>query len=290
MTTADAHDEAAWFGLARESRALPLVARFTVDGEPRSKARPRLGRGGNVYTPRKSAQAEEEIGWAFRQVAGSYTPHKNDTFGLCALFFAATRQRRDVDNMLKLISDGLNGIAWVDDAQVVEMSGRKTYVDRPDEARTEVLVYRVGADLPPSKPCAHCDKPIRVYDSTSSRKYCTPECRYAASRDRRRKPCPVCGVPFVSRGAQSFCSAECRDEAQLVALNCEECGEIFRLARSISEQRRALCSSTCRDAFWRKHRLIAARGKCMDCGGHTSKKQYKRCRACNTAHRSKGAA
>ena len=45
-----------------------------------------------------------------------------------------------MDNFFKLSADMLNGIAWVDDAQVVEMTARKVYGERPRvEARVEVV-------------------------------------------------------------------------------------------------------------------------------------------------------
>ena len=36
-------------------------------------------------------------------------------------------QRPDVDNLIKTVLDGLNGIAWKDDAQVVSVSGEKVW-------------------------------------------------------------------------------------------------------------------------------------------------------------------
>jgi Holliday junction resolvase RusA-like endonuclease len=37
----------------------------------------------------------------------------------------------DVDNIAKVVLDGLNGIVWVDDVLVVELAVRKFYSDRP---------------------------------------------------------------------------------------------------------------------------------------------------------------
>jgi Holliday junction resolvase RusA-like endonuclease len=48
------------------------------------------------------------------------------------------KRRRDADNCVKSICDGLNGVLWDDDAQVVEMSVRKD-LDR-DNPRAEVTV------------------------------------------------------------------------------------------------------------------------------------------------------
>lgn len=40
--------------------------------------------------------------------------------------------RPDVDNYAKLVMDALNGIAWVDDAQVVQLSVAKCYGEQPE--------------------------------------------------------------------------------------------------------------------------------------------------------------
>lgn len=40
--------------------------------------------------------------------------------------------RPDVDNLTKLVSDALNGIAYVDDAQVVELLASKLYGERSE--------------------------------------------------------------------------------------------------------------------------------------------------------------
>lgn len=42
----------------------------------------------------------------------------------------------DADNFAKAVKDALNGIAWADDAQVVEVSVRKAYSNRPGVAAT----------------------------------------------------------------------------------------------------------------------------------------------------------
>lgn len=39
--------------------------------------------------------------------------------------------RPDIDNYVKAVADALNGIAWTDDAQVVEMRASKRYAPEP---------------------------------------------------------------------------------------------------------------------------------------------------------------
>ena len=205
----DASTDAALFHLVREYLDLPVIARFTIDGEPVSKARARFtGYGSKIrsYTPDKTLAAEAAIEVAFRKAAPNHKPDPEVTYGLTALFFSGTRQRRDVDNMLKLICDGLNQVAWVDDSHVVEVSGRKS-IEAPAHARTEVLIYRVGFAHRLTLPCQNCGEHFQIHPSGSKRKFCTRACAYAF-RTRERPACAVCGEP-VKDPASTHCSYTC---------------------------------------------------------------------------------
>lgn len=213
--------EAACFRLVREQRDLPVVARFTIEGEPCSKARARFTKRGSrvlTYTPEKTKQAEEHIAQLFRQVViQDHEPDDRDiTYGVMALFFCGNRQRRDVDNMLKLILDGLNKVAWPDDEQVIEISGRKTLtLEFPDDARTEVVIYRVGKVQYYTATCLRCGKEYRTYPSWTDerrlRKYCSPECTYEHRREMNKRSCAACGAEFQrgDRPKSKYCSTEC---------------------------------------------------------------------------------
>lgn len=43
----------------------------------------------------------------------------------------AATKKPDIDNTEKAIFDGMNGVVWVDDVQVVEVTKRKRYADTP---------------------------------------------------------------------------------------------------------------------------------------------------------------
>ncbi|MBA9005991.1 RusA family crossover junction endodeoxyribonuclease [Thermomonospora cellulosilytica] len=140
-----------------------LIARFVVDGEPLSKERARvIHRDGKArsYTPDRTTQAEGRVGWAFRQAAGPHRPDPDSAYSVLVTFHPGTRQRRDIDNMLKLVLDALSGIAWADDDQVVHVAADKA-APSPGQARTEVTVYQVGPYQRPTRggTCEVCQGP-----------------------------------------------------------------------------------------------------------------------------------
>lgn len=96
-----------------------------LDGEPVPKARPRLGRNGNVYTPAATAAAESAIGWRVKERYEGLAPTALPVGLAVAFDCRGSRGRRDgradLDNLVKTVKDALNGIAWVDDSQVEEL-------------------------------------------------------------------------------------------------------------------------------------------------------------------------
>ena len=140
--------EARWQDNADMHGRGTLAASFTVHGEPVSKQRARVtGRG--TYTPAKTREAEAEVRNRYfasldllasdaddRDEDGSYAVHITFTNG--------NRRRRDLDNMTKLVLDALNGVAWVDDVQVVEIRATKVQGER-GQGRTDVQIWRLNA-------------------------------------------------------------------------------------------------------------------------------------------------
>ena len=91
-------------------------------GEPVAKGRPRMGKYG-VYTPTKTRQAEEAIGWAIKQKYPGLEPITGEV-ALELEFYEGVKKGRpnDLDNFMKLVSDALNGIVWMDDSQVTKIT------------------------------------------------------------------------------------------------------------------------------------------------------------------------
>lgn len=124
---------------------------FTVYGEPKGKGRPQFTRTGHAYTPERTKSYEAEIVAAFRRefpdfvrwekgvplrvrIKAVYGIPQSDS-GLMAARKASGEirptKKPDADNVEKVILDALNGIAWRDDAQIVDIRTVKEYGWQP---------------------------------------------------------------------------------------------------------------------------------------------------------------
>jgi len=261
---------------------------FTVPGEPASKARARFtGRGSKTraFTPEKTRQAEAQVAAAYLSVANrSNKADVATAFRVVADFHLARNQRRDVDNMLKLILDGLNDVAWGDDSQVIEVVARKFY--HVEDARTDVTVEPIGLVPRSEGQCEHCGSMFPRPPSHAAKKYCNAECRRAGVAAKRTRSCKHCGSRFTRHGdasSQEFCSADCRYKSTHVDAICVRCETPFTKPRSLNRSGNSYCSPACKATYWRDRNKSAAKGTCSDCGGPTTKKTYIRCRDCQYA-------
>ena len=130
------------------------MTKVIVLGEPVAKERVRVYR--NIaLTPVKTKKYEEDVAWAYRQQRGKYfadtpvkvkielyfTPPKRTTkkeLERIATGQAVYTGRKDIDNIAKSILDGLNGVAYIDDRQVVELTVRKQYTLENTRAEIEI--------------------------------------------------------------------------------------------------------------------------------------------------------
>ena len=125
---------------------------FCVRGEPQGKARPRFAPGGNIYTPPTTKKYEAEILTAYRAAAAK-VGWKEPPSGYASMSLtvgykipkSASKAKRgkmleqeilpdkkpDLDNVIKVVLDALNGVAYKDDKQVVMIHAQKYYTDNP---------------------------------------------------------------------------------------------------------------------------------------------------------------
>lgn len=265
---------------------------FTIPGEPASKARPRFdGRGSKTrtYTPAKTKAAEARITHEFRAAGGIYEPDPEVTFAVDIVFYNGTRQRRDVDNMIKLVLDGLNKVAWVDDTQVMEVSARKCFTAKAD-AHTEVTVKPLGVMDRLRVSCKGCGTEFATYESVKDKvKFCSAACRGTVRTKAREHICEHCETAFMAPGKRRFCSRECTTAHGKVTISCAVCDTPFEQYRSWVKQR-PTCSPACSQVAAQRRRKERATttfpGTCLVCGAGTTRKEYKRCNPCKLAGKS----
>ena len=139
-----------------------LMVNFTVYGQPQGKARPRFRKIGNfvqTYTPAKTKSYEDEIKMFAKAAMGATEPletpvevflyirntvpasYSKKRTEACLSGQEKPINKTDIDNIAKAFLDGMNGIVYKDDRQVVELHAKKTYAEI---AAVEVLVKEHG--------------------------------------------------------------------------------------------------------------------------------------------------
>lgn len=130
---------------------------FTIDGEPIGKERPRMNSiTKRTYTPNKTKNYEDYIKYLYQSKVRYYFDGYIKMTLRC--YYSITKsnskkvkeQKRnnvlrpskkpDIDNVIKVVADSLNEIAYKDDTQIVEVVASKYYSDRP---RIEVILEDV---------------------------------------------------------------------------------------------------------------------------------------------------
>ena len=128
------------------------MVNFTIPGEPRGKARPRWGNG-RTYTPRETVEYEKRVKACYMAAGGGMLDRtiRAEITAYYSIPKSAGKRARadmlsgklrpakkpDLDNVAKIVLDSLNGLAYQDDAAVVELVVEKFYSETP---RVEVRV------------------------------------------------------------------------------------------------------------------------------------------------------
>lgn len=124
---------------------------FEISGEPMGKQRPKFARIGNftrAYTPKETVSYENWVKMCYQNFGGEHFGSEVLKVEIDARFpipksFSKKKHEQakdgeirpsvkpDCDNIAKIILDALNGIAFDDDKQVVELKINKTYDEIP---------------------------------------------------------------------------------------------------------------------------------------------------------------
>ena len=123
---------------------------FKIPGMVQAKQRPRLSRG-RVYTPQATVNYEGYVKWCYSDYANQtgWTPMENAIRADIKVFMPVpksdSKKKKDLklsgkirptmkpdnDNIAKSVLDALNGLAYVDDKQIVELKVDKYYGVEP---------------------------------------------------------------------------------------------------------------------------------------------------------------
>ena len=119
-----------------------------IPGEPQGKERPKFARAGahvKTYTPEKTVVYESRVRFEYIRhckvrfpedavlevdiTAVFSIPKRTPKKNLAGMLDGSVRPTRkpDVDNIVKIILDALNGVVYKDDAKVVAVTARKIY-------------------------------------------------------------------------------------------------------------------------------------------------------------------
>lgn len=129
----------------------------TIPYAPVAKARPRMTKTGHTYTPEKTRQYEKIVQFCFHKKYGCIQqPLTDKPVSVTLLFYMPIPKsfskkkidelkenkmlcpkKPDIDNLAKAVLDALNGRAYKDDNQIVELFARKEYSEQP---RTEIFI------------------------------------------------------------------------------------------------------------------------------------------------------
>ena len=139
---------------------------FVIHGDPVAKGRPRFNRAtGRAFTPQKTVNYETLVKMEYLMAHDKLEPFSADTAlsvtinAFVSIPKTTSKKKRgqmlngeirptkkpDIDNLIKCLFDGCNGVVWQDDKSVVEVITRKWYSDAP---RVEMCVTEVEPALP----------------------------------------------------------------------------------------------------------------------------------------------
>jgi Holliday junction resolvase RusA-like endonuclease len=121
---------------------------FTIPGKPMGKQRPRMTRTGHVFTSKETVAYENLVKLCFLEAYPYWTPtdaevsmHIFADFPIPSSWSKKKKQaalegkihprKPDWDNIGKIISDGLNSVAFKDDAQIYACNVMKRYAETP---------------------------------------------------------------------------------------------------------------------------------------------------------------
>jgi len=138
-----------------------MEVKFTICGEPKGKGRPRFNtKTGQAITPKDTVNYETLVRMEYMSQCdnvmfpdGSMLDMRIKAYYSIPKSVSKKKQAQmlegiirptkkpDMDNVVKIIADSLNKVAYRDDTQIVDCQCRKFYSDKP---RVEVRILEIG--------------------------------------------------------------------------------------------------------------------------------------------------
>ena len=125
------------------------IRKLVIPGKPLGKQRPRVLKTGVAYTPKQTVNYEAVVRSLYIQEYAAEKPFDGPVSMRIKAYYqipkSASKRKRedmlhgiilptvrpDVDNISKIITDALNGVAYLDDKQITECYTEKCYGEAP---------------------------------------------------------------------------------------------------------------------------------------------------------------
>lgn len=123
---------------------------LTIPGSPVGKQRARVTRQGHAFTPAKTVNYEALVKQTFAAKYPDFVPMPGPVSMILSIYIMPSKEtsrkltkagiggvrprpiiKPDISNVLKSIEDALNGLAYVDDKQIISVYAEKKYSGRP---------------------------------------------------------------------------------------------------------------------------------------------------------------
>jgi len=119
---------------------------LTIPGPPIGKQRARVCRSGHAFTPAKTVNYEALVKQTFAAKYPGFVPMPGPVRMILSIYLMESKETQrklkrgarlyptikpDISNVLKSIEDALNGLAYVDDKQIISVYAEKKYSLRP---------------------------------------------------------------------------------------------------------------------------------------------------------------
>jgi len=123
------------------------IISLTIPGNPVGKQRARVCRTGHTFTPAKTVNYEALVKQTFAIKYPNFVPMSGPVRMMLSIYIMPSKETQrkirtsvgriypivkpDIDNVFKICTDALNGMAYVDDKQIVSVYAEKKHSLRP---------------------------------------------------------------------------------------------------------------------------------------------------------------